>query len=105
LNVAITIVEYFWIQKIHRYLPNLIIGSNGFLLLVGNSSTPFLKKSIFCNGSPIEIVDRITGPPSPSRDQDGIGRRDIKKSFTFRYYSSDTGYWLLMLLKSGLGQG
>jgi hypothetical protein len=31
--------------------------------------------------------------------------RDIKKSFTFRYYFLDTGHWLLMLLKSGLGQG
>ena len=34
--------------------------------------------SIFsCNSSPGEIFDRITGPPW----------RDIKKSFTFRYYS------------------
>jgi hypothetical protein len=42
-----------------------------------------------------KIFDRITGPPW----------RNIKKPFAFRYYSSDTGYWLPMPLKSGLGQG
>jgi len=37
----------------------------------------------------------LTGPPW----------RDIKKSLTFRYLLLDIGHWLLMLLKSGLGQG
>jgi hypothetical protein len=42
-----------------------------------------------------ETTKHLTGPPW----------RDIKNSFTFRYYLSDIGHWLLILLKSGLGQG